>query len=61
MVRLKSKNYRYIESILQKTVLSKIVLSCQNNNQKSIHTDYIYPISYKIAKKGNPDEMDLLY
>jgi hypothetical protein len=32
-----------------------------NNNQKSIHADYIYPISYKIAKKGKPSETDLPY
>jgi hypothetical protein len=35
--------------------------ACHNNNQKSIRADYIYPISYKIAKKGKPDEMDLPY
>jgi hypothetical protein len=29
-------------------------ISCQNNNLKSVHADYIYPNSYKIAKKANP-------
>jgi hypothetical protein len=30
-----------------------------NNNQKSVRADYIYPISYKNAKKGKSYEMDL--
>ncbi len=35
-------------------------ISCQNNNPKSLRADYIYPISYKIAKKGKPPIKDLL-
>ena len=45
---------RYIESIPWKSSMSKLVLSCQNSNQKPFLTDYIYPISYKIAKNANP-------
>jgi hypothetical protein len=33
---------------------SEIQISCQKHNLESIPTDYIYPISYKIAKKANP-------
>jgi len=32
---------------------------CQKHNLEPILTDYIYRISYKIAKKGKPCEMDL--
>ena len=28
-------------------------ISCQNNKLRSIDSDYIYPISYKISKKAN--------
>jgi len=34
-------------------------ISCQKHNLKPILTDCIYRISYKIAKKGKPCEMDL--
>jgi len=34
-------------------------ISCQKHNLEPILTDYIYRISYKIAKKGKPCEMDL--
>ena len=27
----------------------------ENNNQKSIHAEYIYPISFKIAKRQTPE------
>jgi len=43
-------NYRYIESIARKTVLSKLVISCHTYNLKSIHADYIY---HKM-KRANP-------
>jgi hypothetical protein len=33
---------------------SKVVLSCQNQRSKHLNFNYIYPISYKIAKKANP-------
>jgi len=33
---------------------SNVVLSCQNTNPKLFRADYIYLISYKIAKKANP-------
>jgi hypothetical protein len=33
---------------------SEFQISCQKHNLKPILTDYIYPISYKIAKKANP-------
>jgi hypothetical protein len=35
------------------------VISCHKHNLKPSPVQYIYPISYKIAKKGKPDEMDL--
>jgi len=28
--------------------------ACHKHNLKPFFTDYIYPISYKIAKKGKP-------
>ena len=31
---------------------SNVVFTCQKHNPTSICADYIYPISYKIAKKG---------
>jgi hypothetical protein len=34
-------------------------ISYQNHRSKHLNLQYIYPISYKIAKKGKPDEMDL--
>ena len=33
---------------------SKLVISCQYNKFKHLNFQYIYPISYKIAKKANP-------
>jgi hypothetical protein len=34
----------------------KVQISCQNNNQNLVGADYIYPISYKIAKKDKPPD-----
>jgi len=31
-----------------------VAISCQKSNPRLINSDYIYPISYKIAKKANP-------
>jgi len=50
---------RYIESTSRKSVLLKPVLSCHKHNLKPNLVQYIYPISYKIAKKGKPYKMDL--
>jgi hypothetical protein len=57
----KPKKYRYIESVARKTVLSKLVISCQYDNQKSISTDCIYRISYKIAKRQTPEKGSALF
>jgi hypothetical protein len=38
---------------------SKVVLSCQYNRFKHLNFNYIYLISYKIAKKGKPSKKDL--
>jgi len=38
---------------------SKVVLSCQNQRSKHLNFQYIYLISYKIAKKGKPSKTDL--
>ena len=35
------------------------VFSCQNHRVKDFNCQYIYPISYKIAKKGKPYKMGL--
>jgi hypothetical protein len=35
------------------------VFSCQNHRFKDFNCQYIYPISYKIAKKGKPCKMGL--
>ena len=32
----------------------KLVFTCQNHRSKHLNFHYIYPISYKIAKKANP-------
>jgi len=34
-------------------------IACQYNRFKHFNFHYIYPISYRNAKKGKPDEMDL--
>jgi hypothetical protein len=47
------------ESITWKSGLSKLVISCQNNNLKSVYADYIYRICYKNAKNGKPSEKSL--
>jgi hypothetical protein len=39
----------------------KVQISCHKHNLKAILTDYIYLISYKIAKKGNPPKINLPY
>jgi len=44
-------HYRYIESIARKSGLSRPVLSCQKHNLKPSLVQYIYRISYKIAKR----------
>jgi hypothetical protein len=36
------------------TTTAELQISCQNNNLKSVHADYIYLISYRNAKKANP-------
>jgi hypothetical protein len=36
-----------------------VVLSCQNQRSKHLNFQYIYLISYKIAKKGKPPKTDL--
>jgi len=37
----------------------KKFIYCYTHNQKPSLIKYIYPISYEIAKKGKPCEMDL--
>jgi len=37
-----------------KIELVKPVISCHYNKSKNGNFNYIYPISYKIAKKANP-------
>jgi hypothetical protein len=39
----------------------KFQITCHKHNLKPTLADYIYPISYKIAKKGKPGEIDLPY
>ena len=41
--------------------VSKPVFSCQKHNLNPILADYLYPISYKIAKKANPMKWICLY
>ena len=36
--------------------LQKLHVSCHKNNPKSVGADYIYRISYKIAKKANSEK-----
>ena len=38
---------------------SRVQISCHKYNQKPSLVQYIYPISYKIAKKGVPPKKDL--
>jgi hypothetical protein len=47
------------KTITRKTRFLKRVISCQKHNLNPILAHYIYRISYKNAKKGKPDEMDL--
>jgi len=37
----------------------EIQISCHEHRFKHLNLQYIYPISYKIAKKGKPQKMDL--
>jgi len=39
--------------------ISRFVLSCHKHNLKWFNLDYIYLISYKIAKKGKTSKTDL--
>jgi hypothetical protein len=48
----------YIKTTLF-AILNFIQITCQNHRSKHFNFQYIYRISYKIAKKGKPDEMDL--
>jgi hypothetical protein len=49
-----SNKFFYIEIRLNKLGLPKLVLSCHKHNLKPSLVQYIYRISYKIAKKSNP-------
>ena len=51
-----SNKFFYIEIRLNKLGLPKLVLSCQNHKFKHLTFQYIYLISYKIAKKANPSK-----
>jgi hypothetical protein len=52
-----------VKTFVEQSIITRlrvaIVISCQKHNLESILTDCIYRISYKIAKKGKPGEMDL--
>jgi len=49
-----SSNFWYIEITSRISGLSKLVFTCHKQRFKHFNFQYIYLISYKIAKKANP-------